>query len=197
MYSIGNVLHLENPALFVGKTRGIYQHPHDDSLFIKIAFSDNYQNGSLDELREYLRLVVFGFDLAEFISPLYGLVETNLGYGLVVDKIRNWDGGISKTLKVFLSEGVDDELELKLVKKIDLLISKFNLSNTIFQDAHYKNIVLKFSHNGDFDLVVVDGFVGRADLKNYLRRKYHFLLIRKNAHSREKLVKSVLRARHI
>jgi len=187
-----DIINIDVPV-FSGKTRKIFIHPDDRNIFIKVALRPNWHLGSLLEIFEYYRIKTTGCNLADQISRIDGIVLTNKGYGLLVERIHDFDGSTSITLRDFINKGVSAAHKQSIVLKLQNLIKLFNDANAIFQDAHPRNVVLRFDEVGDFNIIVVDGFVGRGDFKNFLRQKSPFLLRMKNRHSEKKLIKSLSR----
>ena len=190
-----NTISLDAPV-FSGKTRQIFLHPDDGGALIKVALKPDWHLGSLLEMFEYQRFKTMGFNLAAHISRIDGLVMTNLGYGLLVERVCNFDGSTSLTLRDFINSGASIGEKQRIAADLKNLIKLFNDANAVFQDAHPRNLVLRFDESGDFNLVVVDGFVGRGDFKNFLRQKFPLLLKMKNKHSEKKLIRSLDRVSH-
>jgi len=189
------IISLDAPV-FSGKTRQIFIHPDDGGALVKVALKSDWHLGSLLEMSEYQRFKTMGFNLAAYISRVDGFVMTNLGYGLLVERVHNFDGATSLTLRDFINRGASSVEKEIITSKLKNLIKLFNEANAVFQDAHPRNLVLRFDSGGDFDIIVVDGFVGRGDFKNFLRQKYPFLLRMKNKHSEMKLIRSLDRISH-
>lgn len=171
-------------------------YPEDRSALIKVALKPDYHLGSLLEMFEYQRFKTTGCNLADHVSRIDGFVLTNLGYGLLCERVCDADGSTALTLRDFINRGATREEKDHITAKLKNLISLFNEANAVFQDAHPRNLVLRIDESGDFNLVVVDGFVGRGDFKNFLRQKFPVFLRMKNKHSLKKLIRSLNRVSH-
>ena len=109
-----------------GVCRKIYCYPDNDNYIIKIDkkikkplnflnknYISNIPNliGNLSQ-REMLFLKQSKIKKNIFFPNFKCFVKTNLGYGLVVEKIKNYDGFISCTLKDYvLTNGITNEIK--------------------------------------------------------------------------------------
>ena len=92
-----DVIQITSEPIGVGQERACYQHPNDAGKVIKTQKGESYKQ-TLRELRLYKTLARRGMGNYEHIPRYYGLVETNLGKGFVVDKIADYDGELSRSL---------------------------------------------------------------------------------------------------
>jgi hypothetical protein len=90
---------------------------------------------------------------------MVGLVETDLGLGLVSEKVVGMDGVLASTLAaVYQKErGFSPALEAVLEKFLDGLLE----SNVIVGDMHAWNIVYGADSRGGPRLVMIDGVGGK------------------------------------
>jgi hypothetical protein len=110
--------------IFQGVEHKIYQNPNDSDLLIKIKkpcikpksflrsiFRNRYQYGLYRDwvalYENYLRIVNKNGTVPSYLPSLHGFVDTNLGVGLSVRKVLDFDGCVAKTLSEYISSGVD------------------------------------------------------------------------------------------
>lgn len=122
----GNVLALKNLEPFgIGGRRMCYVHPHEPGKCVKVLRTDarrtvrhkkhiipaNWRreyNNNTHEMRilEALERRI-GPTMAAHLPRSYGLVPTDLGPGLVLDLIRDAEGGISRSIRELITVGHD------------------------------------------------------------------------------------------
>ncbi len=161
--------------LAIGQLREIYAHPRDPGLLVKVVREDvvgtrwsGWQRwhkrlpralhyaGYVRELKEYIAVQARHPGAAAPICVMVGLVDTDLGLGLVSELVAGADGAPGPTLgKLYECERgfpawVEDALAVFLR---DLLAS-----NVIVGDLHAWNIVHGSDSLGGPRFVLVDGF---------------------------------------
>ncbi len=131
-----------------GTRRAVYQHPDDPDALVKVAcegkaalqrdsgrrFSSWTRRLGLArlgvraefrrELREIAALHLRLPALPECIAGIYGLVETDLGPGIVVQKIGGRDGGLAPTLGAVLRAAGIDEARRQLILRAGACITR-------------------------------------------------------------------------
>ncbi|MDR3089532.1 MAG: PhoP regulatory network YrbL family protein [Desulfobulbaceae bacterium] len=82
-----------------GKTRRCFVHPHNPNILIKIAGkrAQDTPPHNLLEARYYGEIRAKHGQIS-WIAQVYGFVDTNIGKGLMVEAIRNADGGLARPL---------------------------------------------------------------------------------------------------
>ncbi len=158
------IIMLTSEPLGVGQERACYVHPDDPDKVVKV------QRGDIDkqtrrELAFYRRLGRRSDVRYDHIPRFYGTVETNLGPGFVVDRIRDFDGAESNSLWWYFERGYPlaefgpylDELRQSL------------LDNRIVfcVDMGRYNVLFRRLSPGDARLVVIDG-LGNHSAINWL-----------------------------
>jgi len=160
--------------LAVGHLRSVYQHPQHADELIKLMRSDVVEKrwnargrwlkrlprtrhyiGYLRELKEYIaaRALSDSGDLP--IVRMIGLVETDLGLGLVSEKVVDADGALAPTLAaVYAKRGFAPDLRSALDAFLDGLLG----GNVIVGDMHAWNIVYGRDSRGGPRLIMIDGF---------------------------------------
>jgi hypothetical protein len=151
-----------------GTYRDVYQHPSDGNLLVKVIralgagrraqranwyerrFGVGQYKDLLRELENYLVLHRRGLQGLPFIQHFVGLVETDLGLGMIVGKIRGRDGELAPTLtEVVQRRGLDGDLSAR----IDALRGELIRHHIVFGDVKAANIV----EAEDGRLVIIDG----------------------------------------
>jgi hypothetical protein len=168
------MLQISSRPIGKGKERACYIHPEDPRKAIKISMGKVNEQTRRD-IKFYRWLARRGTVENRHIPKFYGLCETNLGKGMVVDLIRNYDGDISRPLNWYLAQGVPVEEfdayleELKHSFLQDLII--FNHDMTI------GNLLFQRSSTRGARLVAIDG-LGDVVALNWLNY-FPFLVRRK------------------
>lgn len=179
-----------------GGVRLVYQHPDAPDCLIKVMRPDLIApDGSMLESRWYKRKRRFGpyrtfaRDIAEYVAarstgtfeslPLarvFGFVETDLGFGLVVEKIRGADGGLAPTLMAIVQRGATWN---GMLDELDALVADLSARHLIAGDLNLRNIVSTHDAAGRGRFVCVDG-LGEKNLIPF-RSLLPWLNARKNA----------------
>ncbi len=120
--------------LAVGHLRSVYQHPSQHDELIKVMRADAVASrwngpgrwhkrlprtrhlvGYLRELKEYIGARARAPDVDVPIARMIGVVDTDLGLGLVSEKVVDADGALAPTLAaVYAKRGFTPELEVAL-----------------------------------------------------------------------------------
>jgi hypothetical protein len=157
----------------VGDSKLVFLHPSDDRLLVKVVnpAGKKAQKSKATWYRPALRekdLYIFSRELHEFVvaeahatgepSPIariFGLIQTDLGIGMVVEKIQDRHGQLARSLHQILpGVGLTPEIERLLVA----LITEINRRHIVVGAFTTPNIVLQESGAGERRLVMVDGF---------------------------------------
>ena len=157
-----------------GGNRLCYVHPEDPGLCVKVRRPDftlrdrRRQKGfpknlrplsSFDDNLEEDRVMRaleqhYGEDIFKHVSRSYGLIETDMGKGLVSELIRDGNGSISQTLKKYLW---DFGLTVSLEKAIENLTVFWREARVPSRDLLLHNIVVQQENGEIARLVVIDG----------------------------------------
>jgi len=157
-------------SLFIakGSGRSCYTHPNDESKLIKIKYSqagiDNDQN--LIDYR-YINYLRKNKKSLKHIAQCYEYVDTNLGTGLVCDRIVNYDQSVSKSFRYFMAKKIITlEHQQKLLNELkDYLESEA----IVFVDNSLRNILCQEISEGQYRLIIIDGLgAKREGLKFWL-----------------------------
>jgi hypothetical protein len=158
--------------LVSGAYRDVYQHPLDDDLLIKTIkrlvieryveranwyrarFGTGHYKNFLREIEEYLVLRRRGQHSLPFIQHFAGVVETDLGLGIVVRKVRGRDGSLAPTLTRLVS---DRGMNADLTAQISVLRDNVVREHIVFGDVSANNIVASDDAEHGRRLVIIDG----------------------------------------
>ena len=146
-----------------GGERDCYIHPLDSTKVIKIMYEINgtmAYNGARNNI-EYKYFKVLERLKVPFthISKCYGYIETNLGKGLVFDKVYDYNGKISLSLKQIIKQNrLTKDIEDKLLRELKEYIFK---NNILFIDYEPDNILCCEYEDGKYRLIIIDGLGGR------------------------------------
>lgn len=159
-----------------GHKRFVFAHPTDPGLLIKVLQPDVvaerwrgkrpwYKGGrygqyvSLQrELSEYLALAVRFPNGVPVLQRLFGIVDTDYGIGVVVEKLTGRDGGLAPTLiDLALREGVTPQI----LKRVEQFRDELLDYGVIVGKLHDKNLVLA-QRNGEERFVMIDGYGEKA-----------------------------------
>jgi len=158
--------------LAIGHLRQVFAHPHDPDLIVKVMRADAVAlraarwhkrvaralqySGYVRELKEYIACRARFPHLDAPIARMIGVVPTDLGLGLVSERVRAGDGSLAPTLarRYELERGFSASIEQALREFLDGLLA----SNVIVGDMHAWNIVYGSDSRGGPRFVLIDGF---------------------------------------
>lgn len=165
----------DRTPLAIGHLRYVFQHPQNHSELVKVMRADavatrwnrssrwhkrlprtRHYIGYLRELKEYIAARARSAHGEPPIARMVGLVETDLGLGLVSEKVVDADGELAPTLAVVYEtgRGFTSELRGALAVFLDGLLD----GNVIVGDMHAWNIVYGRDSRGGPRLIMIDGF---------------------------------------
>lgn len=166
--------------LLSSKTRWVYAHPQDPGLLVKVhiprlpsaqqsglqawfaAAKDYflYSSGMVRELRHFVESRYRDQGLASSrICPIHGVVETDLGLGLLVSAARAADGGLAPTLQTLMDKRL---LTPNRVADLRALLNSMVASSLTFADMNYENLVLENAGDEAERFVIIDGLGDRT-----------------------------------
>jgi hypothetical protein len=186
-----------------GSRRYVFQHPHQPELLVKVLKSEEGKEISLGlpglrlqrpnemtrsfqrEIGESLRARAQIPQGPLPIARVFGIVDTDLGTGLLVERIAGHDGGLAPSLRVRVRErGFDDGLEHRILALRDEVIR----SGLVTGDVNTNNIVVGCGADGADRLVIVDGIGDKTFLpvnslipfinRRSLRRRFARIIVR-------------------
>lgn len=182
-----------------GFNQNVHQHPGDPDLLIKTLRPDKAERrflrkrgfrvkrrhgiytGWFRELNEYLALRARKPGAhPPFLQQLHGLVETDIGLGFVVGKIKDRAGGLAPTLgQAVLRDGLTAELRAKVLALRDWL----NDNDVVTNDLSKSNILRAWSETDGDRLVIIEG-LGDHNVIPISRMSRRLNVARNNRHFR-------------
>jgi hypothetical protein len=195
--------------LAAGSTQNVYQHPDDPNLLIKVRKREKVQQAYdrkiggmigyrrrhgvhttwMRELQHYFSAHLRLGYRPQFLQPYYGVVDTDLGLGLVVGKVTNRAGNLAPTLRdVVLRSGAAADIRQKIAELFQQL-NELKISTT---DINVQNIVCAWTESAGDHLVIIEGigvntFIPLASFSNYFNMRSNNRHFRKTIKSLEKL----------
>ncbi|RXK07186.1 YrbL family protein [Halarcobacter bivalviorum] len=139
-----------------GGERDCYLHPEDNTKVIKIVHKTEEHNNQNELEYSYMKYIKKRKDLdLSQITDCYGYVSTNLGKGLVFDRVLDFDGTASKSFRYYLANKIIplDEQELLITELKNYLEENLIL----FVDTSLTNIFCPKISKDSYKLIIVDG----------------------------------------
>jgi hypothetical protein len=188
--------------LALGHQRAVHQHPHDPDLVVKTMRPESvakrwegpgnwahrlartrHYSGYVREVKEYVAMRVHP-GASPPIVRIVGLVDTDLGLGLVCEKVRGPDGGVAPTLlQSWLDHGGEPPWAAAALEALREDLLRYNV---IVGDLNAANLVFGSDSAGGPRLVMIDGFgeknavplssMSRHYNRHVIRRRYRRLL---------------------
>lgn len=163
-----------------GNKRDCHEHPEDPGLCIKVArHPDNWEECHQQSVVEWyylshLRQRQVPFD---HLVDCHGWVQTSRGAGLMLDRVRDDEGGLAPTLSDALTRGDIDEAEAFSLLST---VRTWALEHAVaIADLNTTNLMLR-QRDGKRELVLVDGIGSRrAEWKFTLYQMFPTLSRRK------------------
>ncbi len=181
------MLQLTSQPIGRGKERACYVHPDDPRKAIKVPFGKVDQQ-TRREIRFYRKLARRNSGENRHIPQFYGTCETNLGKGIVVDLVRNYDGEISRPINWYLAQGVPleefdvylEELKQAFLKHLVIFNHDLTIGNLLFQRTSTRSArLVAIDGLGDvvtFDFLNLFPFLVRRKIRRrwmrFMRRMY-------------------------
>jgi hypothetical protein len=158
------MLKITSEPIGTGRERACYVHPEDPRLAIKMPMGEVSDQTQRD-LKFYRKLKKRGIKGTPHVPDFHGLCDTNLGKGIVVDLIRNYDGEISRPLNWYLAQGVPieefdqflQELKQSFLQNLIIFNHDMTIGNLLFQKTSPASAQL-VAIDGLGDVVAIDWF---------------------------------------
>jgi len=158
-------------SFFLGKggERYCYLHPDDNQKVIKIIHQKgrhNNQNTLEYNYYQFLEQKKINFSN---ITRCFGWVDTNLGEGLVFDRIHNYDASTIKTFSYYVKHNIfEQEYDLQLIEDLEKYVFE---NQIVFIDVSLSNIFCQKNSENSYQLIIFDGLGGRRPgFKSWLYR---------------------------
>lgn len=166
-----------SPPLAHGGDRYVFQHPHEPCLLVKVMDMEaravylaerpfkrwykqfqreNDHRVFLNEFNEYVAAATCpsGVWLLP-MARILGLAQTNLGPGLLVEKIRDAQGGMAPTLKDLAKQG---QYTQSLAAQLERLFEDLADAHVVLHDISASNVAVGYNTDGKHGLYLIDGF---------------------------------------
>lgn len=149
-----------------GKERICYQHPEFEDRVIKVP-NKGRDAQHRREIKFYTEVKDRGLENLNHVPRFYGLARTNLGEGIVVEKITDYDGKVSRPISWYVRQGYDLDLFLPYLHQIREFFFTYKL---IFNhDMGSTNLFLRKKSPSEAELVAIDG-LGDVVLLQFFNR---------------------------
>ena len=156
------MLKIISEPIGTGRERACYVHPEDPRLAIKMPMGEVSDQTQRD-LKFYAKLKKRGLKGIPHVPDYHGLCDTNLGRGIVVDLVRNYDGEISRPLNWYLAQGVPieefdqflQELKQSFLQNLIIFNHDMTIGNLLFQKTSTASARL-VAIDGLGDVVAID-----------------------------------------
>lgn len=162
-----------------GNARLVFEHPGDPALLVKVMRPDlvaaRYGEGAawfrslgrrydpyvlfLREIREYVAACAAHGHALPYAQKVHGLVETDLGLGIVIGAVRGPDGALAPTVAKLIAIGNFDETARRA---LDVTLNAILESDIVLADLHERNLVYQ-QQDGSSRFVIIDG-LGSSNL---------------------------------
>ena len=147
-----------------GRERSCYVHPEDPRKAIKIQLGKSDQQ-TRREIRFYKKLAKRRLRDAH-LPRCYGYSDTNLGRGIVVDLIRDYDGQVSRPLNWYLAQGFAIEIfEPCLIELKQWFVDNLIQFN---RELSIANLLVQKSSFNSARLIVIDGGTVAIDWREHI-----------------------------
>ncbi len=158
-----------------GSERGCYVHPENSTRCIKINHSSVTKQS--DNELEYLTSLQKRNISWQHIPQFYGIVQTNLGDGMVYDLIRDHDGEVSNTLAHYLRGDTNGAEAREIVAALKEFRHYLLSQHIMVRDPNATNFALQKCSRDRMQLVLIDG-IGNANFAPLLNRLNWFVKIK-------------------
>ena len=138
--------------LSCGKRRNVYIHPKDNNKIIKINKENYIWNNNMENFRSYMFMPYL-----KYTPKNHGLINTNLGIGIVYQLVRDYDGNISKPAFYYLQKNKYEKQILEQYQKIKKYF--YNDYDLVIENCNkYKNCLVQIVSKNEIKIVIVDGY---------------------------------------
>ena len=148
-----------------------YVHPLDEHKVIKILYNQKASNNQNILEYEYFKFLENKNVNFSHITKCYSWLETNLGKGLVFNRVLNYNHTDALGFQYFLkNKKLSIKEENELLEELRLYLVN---NNILFTDATTINVICQKINTSKYKLIIIDGLgAKRKRLKLFL---YTFL----------------------
>lgn len=166
--------------LLCSKTRRVFKHPEDDRFLVKVHISRRpeqgkngpgawlanksdhflYTTGIMRELQQFVesRYKDYGA-IVEHIAPIYGVIDTDIGLGLMVAAVKDAQGQLAPTVRRLFQ---NDAMTAERCAKLERLLREIEETQLVIGDLNQENIVLENADGGGERFMIIDGLGERT-----------------------------------
>lgn len=160
-----------NEELLIAKggERACYIDPRDNTKVIKVLYSKEEHNNQNKLEHIYMNYLIKNKKDLSLITNCYGYVNTNLGEGLVFDRVLDFDLTPSKSFRYYIAQKLISMKEQEeLLKDLKEYLEQ---NGILFIDTSLTNIFCQKVNAKKYKLIIVDGLgAKRMGLKFWLYR---------------------------
>jgi hypothetical protein len=162
----------DNLLVAKGGERACYINPDNSHQIIKIIFVQGEIHNNQNELENtYMKYLMHKKVDMTHIAKCYGYVDTNLGKGLVYERIMDFDGTATKSFRFYIANKLlSKQTQEQLIKELKTYLET-NL--ILFVDTSLTNIFCQQYEKDKFKLIIIDGLgAKRTGFKFWLYRNF-------------------------
>lgn len=176
---VGDVLQLKDRSpLNKGNSRLVFEHPDNPNQIVKVLRPDllesRYGSGApwrkrcrrygrfrsyVREIQEFLSVYATENHAPPFLQTVIGLVETDLGLGLVTNAARDKDGSLAPNVAMLISAGRFDST---VRRDLELFYQSILNCDVVISDMNMGNMVYAYDEGHGYHFVLIDG-LGNAN----------------------------------
>jgi len=151
------MINIDKSSMFgKGHHRECYIHPENQNLCIKIVVDNNLGARQKHREQKYYRHLEKRNISWDMIPRYHGEIITNFGVGSVFDLITDQDGGISRTLKHYISSNELTEENYNSLASLLYLLKNYLLEQRIITSPSPRNIVCQRNKSEISQLFIID-----------------------------------------
>lgn len=152
-----------------GIAKVVYRHPDDPSICIK--FPNEKKKRALNDILREVYYLKKHQDKLPWLSSYLGEVKCDLGTGYMYEIVINEDGSPSQCIAK-----IDRKEHTKaLLEKTSAIYFQLIAERAVVNDLSLSNIFFRTKLDGDFDLILIDGFGNNNFLRVADYSKHFFM----------------------
>ncbi|MEX1057139.1 MAG: YrbL family protein [Natronospirillum sp.] len=169
----------DRTPLLNSKTRHIYVHPDNEQLLVKVhidrkpapgvvglgawwAYQKDrflYTTGVMRELQQFVASRYRYDPIVRCIAPVYGVVDTDVGMGLLVAAVRDAEGRLAPTVRRLFRE---QAMTPERCHQLDTVLTLILTTPLVIGDLNEENIVLQNADGQNEAFMLIDGLGERT-----------------------------------
>ncbi|MBX3742166.1 MAG: hypothetical protein KF712_14330 [Akkermansiaceae bacterium] len=177
-----------------GKQRFVFTHPDHSDLIIKVIRPDSVDRAwgkwykmrrcygqylsYMREIGEYVATHAREGSSPPFVQRIKGLVDTDMGLGLVLDAVRGENGDLAPSLRAMLADGTFDRAAEHALEEFfrdlmasDVIAADLNGGNVVYaQDGEKGSRFVMIDGLGQHNLIPLKRFSRTMNRRGKLRR---------------------------